>query len=141
MQHTQLDDRRYPLSIRWFVIISILIFASTFICIFITAIAVDRSCSNAAADWLPTYPGAEVISEEYTWLRPFGIGDTTRILYTPDSRQDVLSWYAGNDRALEEKGYHRTDGHANLYWRLGSPAGGGTTIRLISQCAPALVLW
>ena len=135
------DDNRYPITLKWFVILTTLILFSTFACIIFLYIAVNQSCMNAAADWLPTYPGAEVVSEEYTWLKPFGIGDTTRIIYTTDGRQDVLGWYAENDNMLEDEGYKRASGFANLYWRLSSASEGGTNVRLISQCAPALVLW
>lgn len=112
-----------------------------FVCAVAIYIAADVSCVRDANTWLVDYPGAELVSEEYTFLRPFGIGVTTRILYTPDPQTQVGMWYRSRDREINvEQGLSRNIGVAQMRWTA-SPATDrdGTIIRLYSECAPTFV--
>jgi hypothetical protein len=113
------------------------------ICTFSVYVAVDVSCTGDAGRWLPDYPGAEVVSQTYSWLRPFGIGETIRVLYSPDSRRDVVNWYADRDQARVDRGDARDGGPALMRWAIVPPANGasGSTIILTSVCSPELRLW
>ncbi len=112
-----------------------------FVCAVAIYIAADVSCVRDANTWLVDYPGAELVSEDYTFLRPFGIGVTTRILYTTDPQTQVGMWYRNRDQALNiEQGLSRNTGIAQMRWTA-APAQDrdGTYIRLYSECAPTFV--
>jgi len=102
----------------------------------------DEACQNTASRWLPDYPNSQVTQEEHSWIRPFGIGVTTRILYTTDRRVDVIRWYADYETALSQQGHTRDRGAAVLsHWIHDAPNGEGTIIEMHSQCNPEMALW
>ena len=39
---------------------------------------VDTSCVSSADTWLNDYPASQFIDEDYSFIRPFGIGDKPR---------------------------------------------------------------
>ena len=102
---------------------------------------VGTSCRSHADIWLEDYPNSELVSETYTFLRPFGIGETLRVLYSPDSPNVVRNWYMERDRERDDEGLVRNDGQArvNRYIRAGDNE--GTDIGLESECASQWVLW
>lgn len=103
---------------------------------------VEYSCNRDAKEWLVDYPDADLVSEEYSWLRAFGIGRTVRTLYTPDSKNDVIRWYAQHSRELTDQGKTQGDGFARIGWQyITGPDGEGTTIQLSSDCASDMELW
>jgi hypothetical protein len=103
--------------------------------------AVEHNCRVNAETWLVDYPGAELVREEHTFMRRFGIGETTRILYTPDDRITVLGWYSEHEIALGEQGHSRSNTMADLSWTFRPTDNGGTQINLYSSCNPEMALW
>ena len=112
-----------------------------FLCMTTMFVSVDRKCVGDAHTFLPDYPGAEVIDAQYSWIHAFGIGETTRTLYTPDDRSLVIRWYQAHEQALSDEGKMVSSGYATVRRFLSQPEGGGTIIRLYSQCETQLVLW
>lgn len=104
-------------------------------------VVTDLNCAQAADRWLPDYPGAEVVSQTHSWLRPFGIGETTRILRTPDTVSEVDLWYLRSDRQRTANGELRDSNTAWLRWAVDEVESGGSVIVLVSHCEPALALW
>ncbi|MDX1992325.1 MAG: hypothetical protein SF029_08050 [bacterium] len=110
-------------------------------CISTSYITIDVSCIGDANRWLQDYPGSRVVMMDYSWLRPFGIGETRRILYTPDAAEEVEHWYRQNDIDLGLNGDRRDDGTAVLRWAAAPyPQGEGAVITLYSSCAPQLAV-
>lgn len=94
---------------------------------------IDRQCAADIERWLPLYPGAEVVSEQHTFLRARGMGETALTLHTPDGRQAVNRWYQDNTQRQAELDPNR--GAATNRLRLADAPGGGTLIHLDSECA------
>lgn len=103
-------------------------------------VVVDVSCVTQANRWLPDYPGAEFISEDYTFVRAWGIGETTRVLYTEDDSGTVRAWYSDRYRELDDEGYTRTDATARMRYVVRTADEGGSVITLLSNCSSGLVL-
>ncbi|MBC7870991.1 MAG: hypothetical protein H7Y09_09155 [Chitinophagaceae bacterium] len=113
----------------------------TLACISVIYFAVDNSCVSSANTWLPDYAGSQLVSEEHSWLRPFGIGETTRILYTTNAFDTVSRWYTRQDILNESQGKSRDGQIAQLRWATGRDQNtDGTVIALVSRCAPELAL-
>lgn len=99
---------------------------------------VDNACARGARNWLPYYPGAEVISEDYTFVRMWGIGTSQQVLYSTDDLDTVEDWYQDWNR---QQGLAFADrGGAQMAWNVDEADSGGTTITLRSQCARSLDL-
>jgi hypothetical protein len=103
----------------------------------VTTLVVDWTCYSNIAPRLPSYPNAKVVSEEHNLLRPFGMGMTQIILFTPDDIDTVRSWYG---RAIGEAAknfiQNRTGSMGEASWDLDTPPDGkGTQITLYSRCA------
>lgn len=108
-------------------------------CIGSLYVLADNSCVNAANVWLPDYPGSRLVSEEYSWLRPFGVGETSRLLITPDDPDQVRRWYYQEDIAKGSRGLSRDRNIAVLRWTVSRDSQTGSAIiRLFSSCAPEL---
>ncbi|NJL57793.1 hypothetical protein HC928_23680 [bacterium] len=103
--------------------------------------AIDISCVSAAAEWLPDYPGAELVEQTHSFIRPWGVGETTRILYTPDAPFDVNTWYRDGDLERTREGKSPTSGPARMRWFVREADDGGSTILLFSNCSSGLVLF
>lgn len=99
---------------------------------------VDISCVSQANDELPVYPGAVLAEENInTMFRTYGIGQTTRTYYTPDSEGDVRDWYI--NFSAEQAEDDRGQGFATTRWRfISAPNDEGTFIQLSSDCAAGL---
>lgn len=105
-------------------------------------VGMDLTCYNDAQRWLEDYPDSEVVSETYSFIRPFGIGETTRILYTEDSRNEVWDWYFRRDQRVNATGERRDDSFGVLRWFVDEAQDGdGTQIVLYSDCSSDMELW
>jgi len=102
-------------------------------------VAVDSSCVSDADLWLVDYPNSRLEYETYTFLRPFGIGRTQRVLFSPDPINAVRAWYMDRDRRLIEANNIKNRNYARLAYLLDTaPDGEGTIIALVSTCANEL---
>jgi hypothetical protein len=104
-------------------------------------VAADVSCTNDARTWLEDYPESELITEDYTFFRAFGLGETTRVLYTADHANDVRNWYLTQDRARDAEGLRRNIGIARMNWQVtgADDRDEGSYILLYSECAKNFV--
>jgi hypothetical protein len=103
--------------------------------------AVDNTCRANANTWLEDYPDSEFVRETYTFLRPFGIGETIRVLYSADAPNTVRSWYREADRARDDRGLIRNEGVSQTRWQVIDAENEGSQIALQSECARQWVLW
>lgn len=121
-----------------FIVIA-MIFIGILACGSMFYVAVDISCVSEADLWLADYPNSRLIEERYTFMRPFGIGRTSRFLYSPDPQNAIRSWYMARDKRLIEAGNTKNRGYARTAYLLDkAPDGKGTLIALISTCAQGL---
>jgi hypothetical protein len=105
-------------------------------------IVIDNICVAEADRWLPVYPGAELVSESHEFVRPFGIGITTRVLYTSDPTSTVFGWYANYQRMTATEGHQQRRQLTIVRWTVDeAPDEDGTLITLYQQCADNLVLF
>ena len=102
---------------------------------------VDTSCISGADRWLNDYPASQFIDEDYSFIRPFGIGETTRILYSEHSLNTVRNWYFDEDRNRNRRGLNRGDGVAWMRWYVQEADNDSTIIILKSECSRQWVLW
>lgn len=110
-------------------------------CMMSVYVGIDVVCSNSAHTWLPDYPGATLINQEHNFIRPFGIGETTRALYSPEARRAVELWYMRHDADNVSQGRTRDGGMATMRWFLQEDdTRGGTLITLYSSCAADLII-
>ncbi|GAB4511999.1 MAG: hypothetical protein OHK0046_10880 [Anaerolineae bacterium] len=116
----------------------VLIGLGIFILSVLWTLFIDSRCVAGANTWLPDYPDAAEVSSEYTFLRMYGIGSSTRVLVTQDDPDTVEDWYRASDR---QNGFNSASrGGAFTRWRVAETPGGGTEITLASQCASNLDL-
>lgn len=99
---------------------------------------IDNTCATAGRNWLPEYPGAQFQQENYSFLRVYGVGTTSRVFITDDDRLDVRRWYLDQDNsnALNGKG----KGGATMRWQVAENDNRTSTITLTSECARELDL-
>ncbi len=117
----------------------IMIFVGIFACGGVFYVAVDTSCVSDADLWMVDYPNSRLEQETYTFLRPFGIGQTTRLLSSPDPINAVRAWYMARDKRLIEAGNVKNRGYARMTYLLNTtPDETGTIIALVSNCAQGL---
>lgn len=98
----------------------------------------DSTCRAGASNWLPVYPNATLVQENYSFLTMHGIGVTEREFYSPDDYLEVRRWYQNENTIAGRE--NRTRGGSSLDYRAVEAEGGGTQIRLISECAQELDL-
>ena len=72
----------------------LVILAAVVLCGGITFFAADRICYGNLSQRLPIYPNATVSSRTHNLFTEFGMGNTVVVLDSPDSPDDVRSWYA-----------------------------------------------
>ncbi len=124
----------------WFMFL-VIIFVIFSVCGMTVYVGLDVSCYNDAQKWLPDYPDAELVNESHTFVRAFGVGETTRILYTTDDQQTVYDWYFDHDQANNVTGARRDDGIGFMRWTVAENDGGGTQIVLYSECSSDIIPW
>jgi hypothetical protein len=134
------SERRYTWrSCFVFVILSPLL---TFFCAVSVYAAIHIHCQQEANIWVLDYPGATLVSEDYTWLGAYSIGETVRVLYTTDSASDVRRWYITEYRRLGDEGKLRNSGLARIDYRVfDADDREGSFIYLFCNCSDELVLW
>ncbi|PJF23236.1 MAG: hypothetical protein CUN56_01915 [Phototrophicales bacterium] len=104
--------------------------------------AVHFTCRYDFNTWVIDYPNAEVVEEDYSWLMPYSVGETVRVLYTPDRAATVRSWYNSQYRQLEIDGYTRNNSAARVSWRVvDAQDGEGSLIYIFCSCASRMALW
>ena len=130
-------------STRTWIIFMIGVFFAITACGLFVYIGYDVSCHNDANTWLPDYPDAEFVSEEYTFFRAWGIGETNRTLYSPDPVVTVRQWYINNNIRLADETGQRSDNSLALlrYFVRESEDREGSTIVLYSECASDIIPW
>ncbi|MEQ8674545.1 MAG: hypothetical protein RLP44_11330 [Aggregatilineales bacterium] len=126
---------------RMWVAFMVIIFAIFCICGATVYVGLDVSCYNDAQKWLPDYPDAELLSEDYTFIRAFGVGETTRILFTTDDEDTVEDWYFNRDQTTNATGARRDDGIGFMRWTVREAGWGGTQIVLYSECSSDIIPW
>lgn len=109
-----------------------------FLCSGTIYVASDVSCASNAHLWLVDYPGSQLVSQEHSFIRPWGIGETTRVLLSPDPPRDVRMWYNRRDSDLARQGNEKRGGLGTLSWRVSESQEGGSLIVLHSNCANVL---
>ncbi|MFW5747997.1 MAG: hypothetical protein ACOCYT_00130 [Chloroflexota bacterium] len=66
---------------------------ATVVLLSVFTLTLDQMCVNEMKRFMPIYPDAEIISQEYNFLRPYGIGETVMLLYSADDSRTVGGWY------------------------------------------------
>ena len=74
----------------------LVILVAVILCGGITMFAADRICYGNLSQRLPIYPNATVSTRTHNLFTEFGMGNTVVVLDSPDSPDDVRSWYAVN---------------------------------------------
>jgi hypothetical protein len=104
------------------------------VCGGVSFFAIDQKCIGDSTRWLPDYPQATLVVQEYTVLRPFGIGATARVLYSPDDENTVRRWYIDTWGRVGAENSDR--GWASpSYFVSKAEDGAGSSITLYSECA------
>jgi hypothetical protein len=107
------------------------------LCFSTVILALDGTCASSLTQRLPIYPGADVVSSQHSFLRPFGVGVTVIILYSPDPPDTVRSWYARTIGAYlrEQAARGGGIGIASTDWTVGRAEDGvGSQIILYGSC-------
>lgn len=115
------------------VISTLLIFAATAFCAVTGMLVIDQTCATQISQWMPPYPDAEMVSQHYNFMRPFGMGVTLMEQHTDDSVEEVNEWYEAHrfNSTLPEDASIAT----MLMDVRPAPDGDGTSIRLSTACA------
>jgi hypothetical protein len=95
----------------------------------------DVRCTQDASQWIPIYPDSTVISQQYNFARPFGVGVTLTRLHSDDDKAAVQSFYVETQRALRQADIEPLE--ARMSYFVETDPAGGTTIDLLSQCVVA----
>ena len=110
----------------------ILIFIAVTVCILATFAVIDTRCSTDIARWIPLYPNAQIVEEEYNF-RQRATGITSMLLWTTDSADAVRRWYYEQRFAESQKDPNR--GLATTSFTVQSDTErGGSVIYLYSRC-------
>jgi len=105
------------------------------VCIGGVTLGLDGACVADIAPRMVYYPGATFVSENHTFFREFGMGETGIILHSDDDPDKVRSWYAVTISAiLQKRGSAGTFGSVKWLVQAGDD-GKGSDIALYSKCA------
>lgn len=127
----RVKDDRFHYTPRTVVLSLFGILFGVFLCFGGTLVVIDNVCAQNAAEYLLYYPNAEVASEDYTFVRAWGMGETTVVLETDDSTIRVLDWYRDNRPTIQPVNLLATMDQTVRR----DDATGGTRIVLTSECA------
>ncbi len=105
----------------------------TVACMGIFVFSLDEVCRANIAMRQPLYPNAEVITTEYSLLRPRAMGITRLTLATADDAETVRQWFRDLTIDLLQKGEFRGIASLNYHVRE-NPEGEGSLIDLYSEC-------
>lgn len=125
-ESTRYTYRGCFLSVIW-IVVGIAVLASLIV------FQLDSSCRATSLAALPDYPGATLVYEEYSLLRPWGIGETYRVLRSGDSLNDIRNWYIQNSDTPVQSGRPIGVDNALLFWFV-RPDGDQSRIVLGSAC-------
>ena len=105
------------------------------LCIGGTTLGLDGACVADVAPRMVVYPGATLVSENHTFFREYGMGETGIVLHSDDDPEKVRSWYAVTiSDILRKRGTTGTFGAVK--WLVqASNDGKGSDIALYSKCA------
>ncbi len=93
----------------------------------------DVVCNSTIERWTPIYPNSEVVTLEYNFIRPRGMGVTKMTLHSPDDVETVRQWYLDNLDRLSKEDAGRGSGTNS--WDIDeAPSGQGSLINLSSRC-------
>lgn len=95
-------------------------------------ISADLACSYSIDLWLPLYPGAEVVSSDYNWIRPRASGRTIMVFKSSDEAETVRQFY--RDVIIRLMGEAASRGSASTNWNVEEDPNGGSVITLVSVC-------
>jgi len=141
MYHGDLEHSRNYSTRTWLLFLLAVVIGVT-LCSTSVYAALEIRCYQDTRQSLPVYPGAEVLQEEYSFIRAWGIGETQQILYSPDSTNTVRAWYIDyffeNDLSTPD-GFQ---GVANTQWFVTDASDGeGAQIVLYADCSSDMELW
>ena len=110
----------------------LLILITVVVCVLATFVVLDVKCSSDIARWLPLYPNAQIVEEEYNFRRRAS-GITTMVLQTADPTNVVYKWYYQQRFAEADKDPNRGLATTNFTVET-NPDNGGSLIYLYSRC-------
>ncbi len=96
----------------WRSLLTIVLGAIVLVALFV--LLIDQVCYMDIVSRQMMYPGAEIVSEEYDFLRPRAMGITTLILQTEDDEETLKQWL--RERNLELLRAERFRGLAAINW-------------------------
>lgn len=96
----------------WRSLVTIVLGGFLFVLLFV--LLMDQVCYSDITSRQMMYPGAEIVFEDYDFLRPRGMGYTTLILQTKDDEETLKQWM--RERNLELLRAERYRGLAALTW-------------------------
>jgi len=107
--------------------------AASLTCIGGILFVADAQCASDIEAWLPLYPDAEIVSQDYNLIRVRGIGTGQTVQISEDDVETVKQFY--RDQTIENMNTQRGRGLASTDWRIvENPNGEGTQITLITSC-------
>lgn len=108
-----------------------LIMVSVVVCAIVLVFSVDAACVASVNEWVPEYPGAEVVDEWYDFFRAKGMGRSRVTYFTPDDRMEVVRFYQNHQSSMVRQNTLASSG----YRAQDATEGEGTQIVIFSQCA------
>lgn len=116
-------------------IIALLVIA----CIGSISIVLDQACQSTLNQRLPLYPGAEIVTERYSFFSRFGVGETYLELYSPDDPDTVQRWYGRTTGQITRQAALTNDpiyrlAVSRFRVRRDANGTGGSEITLLGQC-------
>lgn len=109
----------------------LILFGSVLLFLGALVFAADEVCRTNIASRLPLYPGAEIVGDEYNFLRSRAMGITRMTLRTADDEETVRQWFRDLTLELLERGEFR--GMAVINWQI-APSDEGTLIHIYTEC-------
>lgn len=80
----------------------LILFVIVLLCSGSSAAFLDIRC-GLETTWLQPYPGSQLVSQEYNFLRPHGMGVTLSVYRSPDSAEAIRDWYGDQCRPYIEQ--------------------------------------
>lgn len=96
----------------WRTLVTIVLGGFLFVLLFV--LLMDQVCYSDITSRQMMYPDAEIVFEDYDFLRPRGMGYTTLVLQTEDDEETLKQWL--RERNLELLRAERYRGLAALTW-------------------------
>jgi hypothetical protein len=110
----------------------LLILVAVVLCVVGAVAVIDIRCSTDIARWLPLYPNAQIIQEDYNFRRRAS-GITTMVLHTTDPTNVVFKWYYQQRFTEADKDPNRGLAATNFNV-VADRENGGSLIYLYSRC-------